>query len=236
MHPFLLLLPGLLCDDVVWRDQVNALSTKVDSTIADFSSFSSLTDMAEAALELAPKRFNLAGHSMGGRVALEILRLAPERVDKLALLDTGVHPRRKGEAKKRRELVDLAYADGMGALADVWLPPMVHPDRHDDALLMGMLRDMVLRATPDQFARQVTALLNRPDASAQVADIRCPTLVACGRQDAWSPLEQHQMIAQVIPHARLEVIENSGHMSTVEKPDAVTDALLRWLDVGKAKN
>jgi pimeloyl-ACP methyl ester carboxylesterase len=119
----------------------------------------------------------------------------------------------------------------MEALARQWLPPMVHPDRLNDAPMMRALTEMVCRATPEIFERQVRALLGRPDFGPLLPTIKCPTLVACGRQDAWSPLDQHEAIAAAIPSATLAVIEDSGHMTTVEAPAAVTGFLQAWLRV-----
>ncbi|UFN47189.1 alpha/beta hydrolase [Roseomonas sp. OT10] len=228
------LIPGLLCDASVWEPQRAALSAGRAVLIPDLWGLDSIEAMAERVLASAPGRFALAGHSMGARVALALLDRAPERVERLALLDTGVHPRRPGEAEKRQELVDLAHREGMAALAARWLPPMVHPARAQDPALMGPLTAMVCRATPAIFAGQVRALLNRPDAAAVLPRIACPTLVACGRQDGWSPLEQHEAMAAAIPGARLSVIEESGHMCTVEAPEAVTDLLHGWLRPGFA--
>ncbi|HEY0526771.1 MAG TPA: alpha/beta hydrolase [Stellaceae bacterium] len=230
-RPALFLLPGLLCDRSVWTYQEQALSRDADVTVANFYGFDSLGGMAQSVLEQAPERFAVAGHSMGGRVALEIVRRAPERVARLAVLDTGTHPKRPGEAEKRQVLVDLARREGMEALARQWLPPMVHPDRLNDAPMMRALTEMVCRATPEIFERQVRALLGRPDFGPLLPTIKCPTLVACGRQDAWSPLDQHEAIAAAIPSATLAVIEDSGHMTTVEAPAAVTGFLQAWLRV-----
>ena len=230
-RPALFLLPGLLCDRSVWTYQEQALSRDADVTVANFYGFDSLGGMAQSVLEQAPERFAVAGHSMGGRVALEIVRRAPERVARLAVLDTGTHPKRPGEAEKRQVLVDLARREGMEALARQWLPPMVHPDRLNDAPMMRALTEMVCRATPEIFERQVRALLGRPDFGPLLPTIKYPTLVACGRQDAWSPLDQHEAIAAAIPSATLAVIEDSGHMTTVEAPAAVTGFLQAWLRV-----
>ena len=166
---------------------------------------------------------------MGARVALEMVRRAPDRIVRLALLDTGTHPRQPGEAERRQVLVDLADTEGMGALAARWLPPMVHEARVEEPDLMGPLIDMVLRASPAQHARQIRALLDRPDPRPLLPGIACPTLVMVGRQDRWSPLAQHEEIAAAIPGAGLVVIEDSGHMTPVERPTQVSDALLDWL-------
>jgi pimeloyl-ACP methyl ester carboxylesterase len=126
-------------------------------------------------------------------------------------------------------LVNLARREGMRALAAVWLPPMVHPDRVKDGSLMEPLTEMVCRASPEIFAGQQRALLDRPDASSGLGAIRCPVAIACGRNDAWSPLAQHREIQALIPGSSLIVIEDSGHMTTVERPAAVIAAMRSWL-------
>jgi pimeloyl-ACP methyl ester carboxylesterase len=216
------LLPGLLCDETIWADQRAALG---EVAIPDFRHVNSIEAMATLVLDQAPERFSVAGHSMGGRVALEVYRMAPERIERLALLDTGIHPRGATEEAKRGELVDLARSQGMAAMAARWLPPMLHPDH---STLLGPLTEMVLRSTPETFANQQRALLDRPDARAVLPGVRCPTLVLCGRQDIWSPVAQHEEIAASIPNAKLVIVEDCGHMSPVEQPEAVTKALRDW--------
>ena len=226
----LYLLPGLLCDRAAWAPQLAALeAADRDIHVADLSGHASIAAMAETVLAEAPARFALAGHSMGARVALEIVRRAPDRVERLALLDTGTHPARPGEAANRQVLIDLARSQGMAALAARWLPPMLHPERVQDKALMGTLTAMVERQSVASFERQVQALLGRPDAAPVLPGIRCPTLLGVGRQDAWSPPAQHEAMAAAIPHARLTVFERSGHMAPLEAPDAVSDALEDWL-------
>ena len=231
-HPTILLLPGLLCDASVWTAQVEALRHHAPVLVADFSEHDSLEVMARSALAMVEGPIIAIGHSMGARVAMEMVHLAPERIVKLVLIDTGVDSRREGEEAKRQVLVDLAFAEGMGALADRWLPPMVHADRMEDRALLAPLKEMVLRATPEQHQRQIRALLNRPNLVPRLADITCPTLVMVGRQDRWSPLAQHEEMAARIPNAELVVIENSGHMTLLEQPEQVSGALLRWLGFG----
>src|SRR5579863_3475131 len=130
------LLPGLLCDETIWADQRAALGDVGDVLVPDFRHVNSIKAMAQIVLDAAPERFSVAGHSMGGRVALEVFRMAPDRVGRLALLDTGVHPRAADEESKRGALVELARREGMAAMAARWLPPMLHPDH---AGLLGSL-------------------------------------------------------------------------------------------------
>lgn len=234
--PILYLLPGLLCDKTVWAHQAANLDDAAsDIRIPSFYGFDSLTAMAASVLANAPDRFAVAGHSMGGRVALEIMRLAPARVSHLALLDTGIHPRKASEAESRGALVDLARHEGMNAVCDTWLPPMVAPRRHGDIALMQAMREMICRANPDIFEGQQKALLNRPDAAAGLGGITCPVLVAVGREDGWSPPAQHEEIAAKIPGSVLIVFEGSGHMAPMEVPEAVTGALRNWLHGSSAE-
>jgi pimeloyl-ACP methyl ester carboxylesterase len=228
-RPVLLLLPGLMCDAWIWRLQAEALEGEYDVRIPDFFGHDSLSAMAEAAIALAPGSFSIAGHSMGARVAMEVVALAPERAERVALLDTGAHPVAEGEAARRQVLVDIGYRDGMKAVADAWLPPMVHPGRLGDEPLMAGLTAMVERASPDIFAKQVRALLNRPDGFTRLPLVRGPCALVVGREDAWSPPDQHEAMRRHIPHAVLTVIEDCGHMAPVERPQAVTAALRAWL-------
>jgi pimeloyl-ACP methyl ester carboxylesterase len=228
-RPAILLLPGLLCDASVWSAQIDALRPYAHVLVADFSQHDSLEGMARSALAMTEGPIIAIGHSMGARVAMEMAHLAPERIEKLALIDTGIDSRRDGEEAKRQVLVDLAFTEGMEALADRWLPPMLHVDRVEDQALLAPLKEMVMRATPEQHQRQIRALLNRPNLLPRLSDIGCPTLVMVGRQDRWSPLAQHEEMAARIPNAELVVIEDSGHMTLLEQPDQVSRALLRWL-------
>jgi len=226
----LLLLSGLLCDETIWAEIAGHLADAADMRIVSFPGFSSIGMMAEHALANAPARFALAGHSMGGRVALEVLRRAPHRVLGIALLNTGVHARREFEDESRGRLVRLAYARGMAALAEEWLPPMLAAGSDRTALLLPRLKQMIARSTPDDYAAQIEALLNRPDARPILATIKVPTLLLSGTADIWSPISQHERMGRAIPHAMLAEIEGAGHMAPVERPDAVAHALRGWLE------
>jgi pimeloyl-ACP methyl ester carboxylesterase len=230
----LILVPGLMCDATVWAHQARQLETATTIAIPDHGSIDSLGKMAEAILKTAPARFAIAGHSMGGRVALEVFRRAPDRIEGMALMDTAYAPRPAGapgeaEASQRYALLDIARKEGTRAMGKVWVQNMVHPDRLSDTALLNSILDMFSRKTPDVFAAQIKALLERPDATPLLTEIHCPTMVLCGRQDAWSTLSGHKEIAARIAHSELVVIEDCGHMSTMERPEHVTAAMNAWL-------
>lgn len=235
----LLLLPGLICDQTAWQQQIDALSDIAACTCADYGSLDSIPAMAEHVLRTAPERFSIAGHSMGGRVALQLYRQAPSRVARIALLNTGSSPLPAGaagveETRKRGELVALAESQGMRAMLREWLPPMIAPHRINDTVLVNSIIEMMSRKTPAIFAAQVRALLARPDASPVLDQIRCPALLLTGQEDGWSPPAQHEamlekMAAAKIAGSQLVIVPGSGHMSMLERPAEVSAALRAWL-------
>lgn len=235
--PCLVLVPGLACDATVWQPLLAALEPHTRPWVPPPQVLNSIGDMAEAVLRDAPAaRFALAGHSLGGRIALEVMRRAPERVQGLALLDTGCQPLPAGapglaERAQREELVALARRAGMRAMGQRWSPPMLHPAQRGSAIHDEVL-GMIERQSMERFAAQQQALLARPDATALLATITCPTLLLCGREDGWSPPARHEEMAACIPGARLVVVAHCGHMSPMEQPGAVGQALLDWLADG----
>jgi pimeloyl-ACP methyl ester carboxylesterase len=231
----LVLLPGLLCDETAWAPQLDAFGRERPVLVVDFRGQDSFDAMAARVLEQAPARFALAGHSMGGRVALEVIRQAPERVERLALLSTGVHPLMPGEAEKRTKLVDLANREGIRALAEQWIPPVLHPSRRQEAALVGPLIEMWCRCTPADHEGQIRAALNRRDAGDLLPAIACPTLVLGGADDPWAPADGQRQIAAAIPGARLVLVPECGHMVTVERPAEVNAAMRDWLATAGAK-
>ena len=228
-RPKIVLMPGLLCDRTVFTHQIAALAPHADVLVADFSPDDSIEAMGARALSLYEGKATLIGFSMGGRAALAAMRAAPEKIERLCLMDTGAGPAREGETEARQKLLDIAENEGMAALAAHWLPPMLHIDREHEPALINPLTKMVLRADFPQFRRQIKALLGRPDARSVLPNITCPTLVMVGRQDRWSTLPQHEEMAAAIPGARLAVVEDAGHFVSVERPEAVTKIWLEWL-------
>lgn len=224
----LVILPGLLCDGRMFAGQLAefAGSKSIDGF---YGGADRIGAMADYALERMPSRCAVLGHSMGARIALEIVRKAPERVTRLVLADTGIHPPRPGEREKRYALRDLGREQGFAALVDDWLPPMVGPAMRSDKVLLGELRAMCLDAGQDVFEAQIEALLNRPDVTDVLTEIACPVSLIVGSDDAWSPVEQHREIAAAIGDCPLSIVPKAGHMAPAERPAAFNAAIREWL-------
>jgi pimeloyl-ACP methyl ester carboxylesterase len=205
------------------------LSDVADVVIADLTRDETMSDMASRTLETAPETFALAGLSMGGYVALEIMRMAPERVTHLALLDTGARADTPEQTMRRRDLIALADRGEFKAVSPRLLPLFVHEDRLADPRLIGEITAMAESVGKDAFLRQQKAIMGRPDSRPGLPKIGCPTLVICGRQDALTPIELSEEIAGLMPGADLVLIDDCGHLATMERPDAVNAALRAWL-------
>lgn len=227
--PDLLFVPGLLCDAGMWRHQVEALSDIVDCHIADVAGHDSVEAIAESILVQAPDRFALAALSMGGYVALEIMRQAPERVTRLALLDTQPHPDTIEQADRRRGFITTVEGGGFDEVVDDFPPLLFHQDRLSDAALVREFVTMAHRVGSETFLRQQKAIIGRPDSLSTLGDICCPVLIACGRQDLITPLENSELMAATVPGAFFVVIEDCGHMSSMEVPELVNGLLRNWL-------
>ncbi len=224
-----LLLPGLLNDVRLWQYQISALSEVAHATVADLTAADSIPALASAALTQAPaERFVLAGLSMGGYVALEIMRQAPERVVGLALLDTSARPDSPEATENRKKLIQLAGRD-FPAVLDTLLPKLVHPSHLTDTSIVTTIRAMAESVGKDAFSRQQRAIIGRIDSRPFLPQIKCPTLVLCGREDVITPIEVHQELVTAIPNSSLTIIEECGHLSTLDKPRHVAEALKQWL-------
>ena len=225
----LVLLCGLLCDEEIWGGVASELGPVADIKILSFSNYSSITDMADHVLKSVSGHFAVAGHSMGGRVALEIARHDPRRLSGLALLNTGVHPPGTDEPTNRGRLVGIARELGMSALAEAWLPPLLASNPGPDSALMRCLVAMVNRSTPEGFASQIQALLERPEAREVLADLRVPVQLIAASMDNWSPPKQHEEMRRLCPGSELAIIDNAGHMAPIEQPQAVAAILKSWI-------
>jgi pimeloyl-ACP methyl ester carboxylesterase len=229
----LVLVPGLLCDRLLWTDQIEALEGEYECWVADHTRSATMSKVAADVLRDAPfERFALAGLSMGGYVALEIMRQAPHRVDRLALLDTSARADTAQQLEKRRGLISLARRGRFIGVTHVLLPLFIHPSRVSDEKLVATVKEMARNTGRDAFIRQEEAIMNRADSRPLLSTIARPTLVLCGRQDAVASLERHEEMAEGIPGAVLKVIEECGHLSTLERPAEVSLALKAWLSAG----
>lgn len=225
----IVLIPGLMSDAHIWSGQIDALSRIASVHVARTDGATSLGEMAGRILAATAGPIAVAGHSMGGRIALELWRQAPGRISRLALIDTGANGPADSERDGRLALVRLAETQGMTAIADAWLPPMVHPGlAHGGPVWTGLVR-MIERASPATLAGQQNALLTRLDAEPLLATITVPTAFIVGDSDAQTPPDQHRAMAARVPGASVTVIEAAGHMAPTEQPAAVTAALLDWL-------
>jgi pimeloyl-ACP methyl ester carboxylesterase len=225
----LLLCPGLLNDDALWRHQCDSLVDVADVAVADLTGADSISGLAQAVLDRAPPRFALVGLSMGGYVAFEIMRRAPERVTRLALFDTRARLDPPESRSRRFELIDIARRGGFSKLPAQMLSAQLHPDHVTDRRIASTVLAMAERIGSAAFVRQQTAILDRPDSLPGLGAIAVPTLVAGGRQDSITPPEILQEIADGIPGAKLVLVEEAGHLSPLEQPQAVSALLRYWL-------
>lgn len=224
----LLLLPGLLCDAALWRFQSEALADVAEVTVADFTRSDSIAGMAEDALAAAPDRFALAGLSMGGYVALEIMRRAPARVTHLALLDTSARPDTPEVTERRKALIELASHGKFKGVTPRLLPLLLHK-AHQFPPLSDIVIDMAARIGQPAFIRQETAIMGRQDSRPFLKDIKVPTLVLVGEDDQLTPVHLHEELADGIGGSEFQIIARSGHLSPLEQPDMVNRAMFDWL-------
>lgn len=225
----LVLLPGLLCDRELWGGPIETLGDIAAPWVPDLTRDDSLAAMARRVLAAAPPEFALAGLSMGGYIAFEILRQAPGRVAKLALLDTGARGETPERTQARKPLMELARQGRFAEITDDQFLLLVHRKRHGDQALKAIVRAMNDETGPEAYIRQQQAIITRPDSRPGFAAIACPTLVLVGDDDRLTPPELAREMAAGIRGSQLVVIAESGHLSTVEQPEAVTSALVEWM-------
>jgi pimeloyl-ACP methyl ester carboxylesterase len=225
----IVLVPGLICSARLYAKQVPALWRFGPVTVADHRRDDTIEAIADRILAAAPPRFALAGLSMGGYIALGIMRKAPERVVRLALLDTSARPDLPQQSERRRALIALAESGRFHEISDVLFPLFVHRDRQGDETLRRVVRAMAEETGAKAFVRQQRALITRPDGRPLLASIRCPTLVLVGDGDELTPPALSEEIATAIPGARLVIVPECGHLSTLERPEAVNKALVELI-------
>jgi pimeloyl-ACP methyl ester carboxylesterase len=226
----LVLVPGLLNDGALFAHQIEALADVCPAiTVADTLSDDTLPAMADRLLAAAPPRFALAGLSMGGYVAQEVMRRAPERVGKLALLDTNARADTPAQRKRRQQLIRLSRVGNFKGVTPRLLPSLIHPDRLEETALTDTIYAMAGRVGQEAFARQQTAIMQRPDGREDLGRIAAATLIIVGRQDALTPPKVAEEMARGIAGSELVIIEDCGHLAPLERPQATTALMRRWL-------
>jgi len=222
------ILPGLLEDADAFEAVIEGLKDVATCVVADLTRANTMAGLAKEALKQAPwEKFLLAGHSMGGYVALEVMRQAPQRVTALALLNTNARPDTPESTENRRRLMALADRD-FEAVSTTLLPRLMNKEHLEDPLLTGTIGQMALAVGKDSFKRQEEAIIGRIDSRPHLKDIRCPTLVIAASEDQLMPVAVLKEMADAIPGARLEVVEDSGHMTTLEHPERIVELLRDW--------
>lgn len=225
----LVLIPGLLCDEALWRHQIDYLRDSVTVTVADVTRDDSVAAMAERLLAAAPKSFALAGLSLGGYVAQEVMRQAPERIERLALMATNARADNEEQTKTRAGLIKLAEIGKFKGVTPRLLPNLIHPDRLNDPTVADVVMDMAERVGQEAFVRQQRAIMARKDGRSDLEAIRVPTLVFAGRQDMLCPPKVQEEMAARLPNGKLVFVEDCGHLPPLERPRTTTAVLRYWL-------
>ncbi|MDC0075397.1 alpha/beta hydrolase [Candidatus Thioglobus sp.] len=225
----LLMVPGMMCDERIFSPQIEELSKNLEVTIADISNFSSVRELALDVLKKAPKKFSLLGHSMGGIVAMEIYSQEPNRIEKLILMDT--NPKAElDEVKLKREpqIRDVKKGKLLEVMRDEMKPNYLAESENKSSVL-DVCMDMALSLGPDVFINQSRALQKRADQLNTIQSINIPVLIMCGAEDKLCPVERHEMMHNIISDSDLKIINNAGHMPTLEQPRETTEVLKEWL-------
>lgn len=225
-----MLVPGLLCSPALFAPQVAAFSGRRNVIVADHTRAERVEDIAGQILAEAPDRFALAGLSMGGYIVFEMLRQSPERVARVAFLDTSARPDTPERTADRRKLIEVARKEGVRKVQAMLLPRLIHTDRLSQRDLRETVLGMADATGLEAFIREQEAIISRPDSRPGLAGISCPTLVLAGEQDLQTPPDIAREIADGISGSRLAVIPDCGHLSTLERPAAVNAALADWLE------
>jgi pimeloyl-ACP methyl ester carboxylesterase len=224
----LVLVPGLGCSARLYRAQLDALWTFGPITVADHTRDDNMDGIARRIQASAPPRFALAGLSMGGFISLAMMRLAPERIDRLALLDTNARADVPERSAEREKFIAMAQAGKFAEVNAALTPRYLHPDHRGEAF-RKVVDEMADDVGADGFIRQQRAIMGRPDSRPMLGSVRCPTLVLVGDADAATPPELSKEMADAIPGAKLVVVKECGHLSTIEQPEAVNAAMAAWL-------
>ena len=225
----LVMIPGMMCDERIFSPQIDSLGDEIELTIADISRFSSVVDLASDVLKKAPRKFSLLGHSMGGIVAMEMYSQEPNRIEKLILMDTNPNSELE-EVKSKREpqIKDVSEGKLLNVMRDEMKPNYLAQSRNQSSVL-NVCMDMALSLGPDVFINQSRALQTRADQQSNIQSINIPVLIICGSEDKLCTVERHEMMHNMISNSELKIINNAGHMPTLEQPSETTEILKEWL-------
>ena len=226
----LVLLPGMMCDERLFASQINELSTRREVHFAKITDHETISELASDVLNNAPPVFALAGLSMGGIVAMEIVSQAPERVERLALLDTNPLAELPDVLKRRGPQIDAIKNGQLKEIIRDEMKPNYLFDGVRKTEILKLCMDMALDIGPDAFIRQSIALRDRVDQKNTLGSYKRPALVLCGRHDVLCPLERHELMHTLLENSKLEIIEDAGHLPTLEQPKITTMALASWLE------
>ncbi len=225
----LVMIPGMMCDERIFSPQIDSLGDEIELTIADISRFSSVVDLASDVLKKAPRKFSLLGHSMGGIIAMEMYSQEPNRIEKLILMDTNPNSELE-EVKSKREpqIKDVSEGRLLNVMRDEMKPNYLAQSRNQSSVL-NVCMDMALSLGPDVFINQSRALQTRADQQSNIQSINIPVLIICGSEDKLCTVERHEMMHNMISNSELRIINNAGHMPTLEQPSETTEILKEWL-------
>ena len=226
----LVLLPGMMCDERLFASQINELSKRREVHFAKITDHETISELASDVLNNAPPVFALAGLSMGGIVAMEIVSQAPERVERLALLDTNPLAELPDVLKRRGPQIDAIKNGQLKEIIRDEMKPNYLFDGFKKIEILKLCMDMALDIGPDAFIRQSIALRDRVDQKNTLRKYKRPALVLCGRHDVLCPLERHELMHTLLENSKLEIIEDAGHLPTLEQPKITTTALASWLE------
>lgn len=229
MQDALVMLPGMMCDARLFGPQLTALSRDHAVTVAPITGGDRIEEIASGLLDVLPRRFALAGLSLGAIVAMELLRRAPDRISRIALMDTNALAETPQSAANLEPLIMKIKAGRLDEFVEAILRPGVLASGPDRAGIVALVKDMAAHIGPEAVVRQVRAMQRRRDYQAVVRKCKVPALVLCGAEDGLTPVKRHSFMADLIPYAKLAVIDGAGHLPTLERPEAVTEALRVWL-------
>ncbi|MBU2943962.1 alpha/beta fold hydrolase [Shimia thalassica] len=229
MREPLVLLPGMMCDARLFGPQIAELSAEFAVTVAPITQGERVEEIASGLLDLLPNKFALAGLSMGGIVAMELMRRAPDRVTRIALMDTNPLAETPQSAATYEPMIVGARAGRLGDILEGFMKPEYLAPSEMRGEILALTKDMGLFLGPEVFVRQARALQRRGDQQGTLRKCKVPALVMCGEHDALTPVKRHTFMAELIPYAKLQIIEGAGHLPTLEQPAATTAALREWM-------